>query len=201
MPVSDLLGYLLLVCVVGLAWYIYFSYEDIQLVCIVSKEDGNHYCVRERERVEEAADLLARVTQKCKHLVEYVSNKYPDKDNVQRLQRGFQPHKISEILPTSSYTAYSENKGEKMAFCLNKYSKSEADNQHLIDEHTLTFVAIHELSHIATQSIGHKTEFWDNFKFLLIEAKAAGIHEPEDYKKDPVNYCSLEITDNPYFDA
>jgi predicted metal-dependent hydrolase len=62
------------------------------------------------------------------------------------------------------------------------------------------FVAIHELSHIATKSIGHKTEFWDNFKFLLENAKQAGIHSPTDYKKKPVEYCGMDIKDNPYYD-
>ena len=32
----------------------------------------------------------------------------------------------------------------------------------LIDEHTLMFVTIHEMAHICTKSIGHKTEFWEN---------------------------------------
>jgi hypothetical protein len=39
--------------------------------------DGNKYCVREREKLELAADLLAKVTQKCKLLVIYMKEKYP----------------------------------------------------------------------------------------------------------------------------
>ena len=70
----------------------------------------------------------------------------------------------------------------------------------MIDEHTLMFVAIHELSHIATKSIGHKTEFWENFKFLLEQAKAAGIHTPRDYKKEPQKYCGITIRDSPAYD-
>ena len=57
------------------------------------------------------------------------------------------------------------------------------------------FVSIHE-----SKSIGHKQKFWDNFKFLLANAKESGIHEPRDYKKEPQKYCSMKITDNPYFD-
>ena len=71
----------------------------------------------------------------------------------------------------------------------------------MIDESTLTFVAIHELSHVASVSIGHKTEFWQNFKFLLENAKEAGIHNPIDYKNQPANYCGMDIHDNPYYDA
>jgi hypothetical protein len=102
-----------------------------------------------------------------------------------------------ETLPTSEYTAYSENKGEKIAFCLNK--KREGEDQ-MIDEHTLMFVAIHELSHVATKSIGHKNEFWDNFKFLLENANQSGIHIPKDYKDQPAEYCGMDIQDNPYYD-
>ena len=70
----------------------------------------------------------------------------------------------------------------------------------LIDLNTLTFVAIHELSHIASKSIGHNEEFWNNFKFLLEEAEIIGVYKPEDYKEDPKNYCGMKITDNPYYD-
>jgi len=197
----DLLGYFIIFAVLVLCSYIYFDTESFQLKCVVSTVDGNEYCVRERDQVQKAADLLATVTEKCRHLVEYVHEKYPDRENVIRLYNGFNPSKVMETLPTSSYTAYSENKGEKIAFCLNRNSKSEEDNDNLIDEHTLTFVAIHELSHVATQSIGHKTEFWENFKFLLENAKECGVHDPVDYKKQPGQYCSLDLKDNPYYDV
>ena len=190
---SLIIGSLLLVCM-----YKYLDNMDtFDLKCVVSSIDGNKYCVRERSKVAKAADLLAKTTQKSKQLVEYVSKKYPEKENVKRLVSGFNPKQIMETLPTSTYTAYSENKGEKLAFCLNV---KKSDNNDLIDENTLMFVTIHELSHIATKSIGHKTEFWDNFKFLLQEAKAAGIHNPVDYKKAPQEYCGMKIHDNPYYD-
>jgi hypothetical protein len=179
--------------------YIYLANKDtIDLKCVISTVDGNKYCVRDRKEVNAAADLLAKTVDRCKQLVDYVYNKYPEQGNVIRLHNGFNPKQIMETLPTSEHTAYSENKGEKLAFCLNK--KNEDDNK-LIDENTLMFVAIHELSHIATKSIGHKSEFWENFQFLLKEAKDAGLHEPKDYKKSPQEYCGMKITDNPYYDT
>jgi hypothetical protein len=194
----DILAYVVIGIILGICIYIYLSkLEGFDLKCIISKVDGNEYCVREREKVDAAANLLARVTDKCKQLVKYAGEKYPDKDNIKRLVAGFNPKKISETLPTSTYTAYSENKGEKIAFCLNRKKK---DNENLIDEHTLMFVAIHELSHVATKSIGHKSEFWDNFKFMLEIAKEAGIHNPVDYKMAPKEYCGMTIGDNPYYD-
>jgi hypothetical protein len=158
--------------------------------------DGNKYCVRERNKLTLAADMLARTTTKLKELVNYVSEKFPERENVKRLKNGFNPKKVVETLPTSEFTAYSENKGEKIAFCLD----TEKGNNQLIDENTLMFVGIHEISHIATKSVGHTDEFWKNFKFLLEQGVELKIYTPVDYKKNPKRYCSMEITDNPYYD-
>jgi hypothetical protein len=175
---------------------VYQDSDMLNLKCIISGVDGKKYCVRDRSKLELAADRLATVNQKMSKLVEHCYKTYPTRENIMRLKKGYNPKKIMETLPTSEYTAYSENKGEKLAFCLNTEKKGDQ----LIDPNTLTFVAIHELSHIATKSIGHKDEFWNNFKFLLGEASKIGIYVQEDYKKKPKRYCGTEINDNPYFD-
>jgi predicted metal-dependent hydrolase len=176
---------------------IYLDSDSYNLKCIISDLDGEKYCVRERSKLKDAANLLAETTSKMKQLVDYVANKYPDNNDVKTLVKRFNPTKISETLPTSEHTAYSENKGEKLAFCLNKHKNS--DNK-LIDTNTLLFVAIHELAHVMSNVEGHKQIFWQNFKFLLTEAKEAGIYVPVDYKKNPEPYCGMDITDNPYYD-
>ena len=186
-----IIGFVLLVCL-----KMYHESETHNLKCIISDVDGERYCVRERAKLELAADLLANVTQRCKELVIYCGKKHPDNEEVQRLLQKFNPKKITETLPTSEYTAYSENKGEKIAFCLEK-NKGQSK---LIDLNTLTFVEIHELAHVMTKSEGHKQEFWQNFKFLLENAKDAGIYEPVDYKNEPQDYCGMKITDNPLYD-
>jgi hypothetical protein len=150
--------------------------------------------VRERAKMELAANLLADVTQKMNDTVAFIEVKHPEDPRTIRLVKGYNPKKISETLPTSELTAFSENKGEKIAFCLNK----SKNGSKLIDINTLTFVALHELSHIATESIGHKQEFWENFKWILQNAKEAGIYSPVDYKKYPEEYCGMTINDNPY---
>ena len=193
----DAFTYILFGLIISVCLYIYLNSDTFQLKCIVSTVDGNKYCVRERDRVQDAADMLAKVNVKCKQLVDYTDKKHGGKENVKRLKEGYNPQRVAETLPTSEYTAYSENKGEKLAFCLNKKRKGE---DQLIDEHTLMFVAIHELAHIATKSVGHKTEFWDYFKFLLENANEAGIHVPKDYKIEPAEYCGMDIHDNPYYD-
>ena len=43
-------------------------------------------------------------------------------------------------------------------------------------------------------------KYWQNFKFLLENAKAANIYQPVDYKKNPKEYCGMTLNDNPYYD-
>ena len=193
---QGLLVYIILAFIFFICLKIYYESDAYNLRCIISDVDGETYCVRERSKLQLAADLLANATQKMKDLVAYVAKKYPENEDVQRLVQKFNPKKISETLPTSEHTAYSENKGEKVAFCLN----TTKDGDKLIDINTLTFVAIHELSHIMTKSEGHKQIFWENFKFLLIAAKEANIYIPVDYKKKTQSYCGMDISDNPYYD-
>ena len=193
---EDILGYVMIIFILFICFKLYKDSDIFQLKCIVSTVDGDKYCVRERDNMQHATDLLARITVKMKELVHFVNIKYPEKPNIRRLVKKFNPKKIVETLPTSEYTAYSENKGQKIAFCLNK---KKEDNNNLIDENTLMFVAIHEMAHVASESIGHNTEFWDNFKFLLKEAKEAGIYSPVDYSNYNQEYCGMTITDNPYY--
>jgi hypothetical protein len=188
--------YIFLAFVLFLCLIIYYQSDAFDLKCIISSKDGNRYCVRESEKMELAANLLADVTQKMKDIVEYLKKTHPNNPRTKRLVQGFNPKKVSETLPTSELTAYSENKGEKLAFCLN----TTKNGSKLIDINTLTFVALHELSHIATVSVGHKQEFWQNFKWILENAKEAGIYSPVDYKKYPEKYCGMDINDNPYYD-
>jgi len=175
----------------------YLDSDTHNLVCSYSTVNGEKYCVRERKKLKSAVNLLAKVSDKMSKLVKYMNEEFPDRDNVKRLKKGFNPKKMKETLPTSEFTAYSENKGEKLAFCLNKKNEN---NEQLIDENTLTFVAIHELAHISCHSTGHNDEFWNNFKFLLENAIKQQLYTPEDYKAKPKNYCGMDITDNPYYD-
>jgi len=193
----NILGYILMAFVLIIAYRIFQDSEYLNLKCIISDVDGKRYCVRERSKMTLAADLLARINVKMNKLVKYLGEKYPDRENIKRLVDGYNPKKIMETLPTSEYTAYSENKGEKLAFCLNTEKKK---GSRLIDENTLMFVALHELSHVASKSIGHTDEFWNNFKFLIKEAETINIYTPENYKKNSKRYCGTNIVDNPYFD-
>jgi hypothetical protein len=192
----DIYTIILIILIILLMIKIYSDSDYANLKCIISNLDGNTYCVRDRNKLELAADKLAQVNINLKKIIDYCKIQYPEKENVKRLIKNFNPKKIVETLPTSKFTAYSENKGEKLAFCLNR---KKGENK-LIDMNTLMYVALHEMSHVATKSIGHTDEFWNNFKFFIEQAVSLNIYKPIDYKKYPAEYCGMDITDNPYYD-
>lgn len=193
---ENLITVVLVVFILIMCYKIYSESETFNLKCIISKDNNKEYCVRERNDTDAAVELLKNIQMKCDKLVKYLDENFQDDPPCQRLVKGYENVQIKETLPTSKLVAYSENKGEKLAFCLNKDNEN---NNELIDETTLTFVALHELSHIMTVSVGHTTEFWDNFKFLIEQAEIIKIYKPIDYSKNNVDYCGMKIKDSPYY--
>jgi len=186
--------FVVLILVASLNFY-HFS-DSLELKCIISDLDGKKYCVRDRKKLKESAEMLAQTTVNCRKLIDHLVETHGDDDErVYRLRTKFKANKVYEILPTSKFTAYSENKGEKLAFCLNTTKKGEER----IDQNTLQFVAIHELAHIATVEVGHTETFWRNFKFLVKAAEDIGIYSVVNYKDNPVEYCGMTINSSPYF--
>ena len=90
--------YIILFFILFICLKIYNESDVFNLKCIVSGVDGNKYCVREREKINDAADLLATVTGKCKEMVNYMKDKYPNDPRVKKLVEGFNPKKINETL-------------------------------------------------------------------------------------------------------
>ena len=105
----------------------------------------------------------------------------------------FNPDAFSETTPDAKYTSYSVNKGEKIVFCLRDKKEGEA----LVKENIMTFVAIHELGHLMTKSVGHEPEFWNSFKLLLKIAIDNGLYKNIDFNSTPKDYCGVKITDTP----
>jgi WLM domain len=178
-------------------WAIKVHRESFELTCIASSVDGEKYCVRDTDRRQTSADMLAEAAVRMQTLVDHLSNseKYGNDEVVVRLSYNFDPRQITEILPDSDHVAFSENK-TKMSFCL---TEKKEDDSPYVDMNTLMFVCLHEMAHLCTASIGHRTEFWDNFKFLLREAETIGIYKPQDYRETPQEYCGMDITSSPLF--
>ena len=93
----------------------------------------------------------------------------------------FKPDRIMESTPDSKYTSYSVNKGEKIFFCI----RAKDSTNEIINLNTLLFVAIHEMAHVMTKSIGHTKEFWNNFRFLLRVAVKNNIYQYQNFSSNP----------------
>ena len=167
------------------------KYSNVEYV--QSDVDNNKYLVRKLPDNKEAANLLANIRLKLVKLCDYLELKYSDNKAVYRLIKRFNSNNITESTPNEQYTSYSVNKGEKVVFCL----RSRDERQKLVDENVMMFVALHELAHIMTKSVGHTEEFWDNFRYLLKHAIKIGIYKEVDFEKKPVDYCGTKITNSP----
>lgn len=103
---------------------------------------------------------------------------------------------IHEISPKNlmSATSFTEGKS-KLVMCLRD---KETEQLHHIN--TITFVFLHELSHMMNDQFGHPMQFWQLFKVVLQNSVECGIYVPVDYKKNPVKYCGMQITQCPLYD-
>ena len=182
-----------LIAIIVLIGYIYYDSYHTDLIKEKSDVDGKTYLVRNLPDKKQAADLIATTKQKLIKLVDYLEEKHPNDPRVERMIINFKPDKIMESTPDSKYTSYSVNKGEKVVLCL----RSRNSKEELVDENVLMFVALHEMGHICTKSIGHTDEFWNNFKWLLQKSIDINVYTKQDFRKNPQEYCGTTITDSP----
>ena len=180
--IALILGYLI--------WDTYFANE---VEYVISTVDNKEYLVRSLPDKQEAADLLANIRMRLEKIVLHLNETFTDDTRTKQLITNFRSDKISEGSENSKYTSYSINKGEKIVLCL----RSRDKERKLSDLNTLMFVALHELAHIGTESIGHTPEFWDNFRWILKEAIKIDIYKYQDFNNKPEGYCGIQITDNP----
>jgi predicted metal-dependent hydrolase len=159
---------------------------------IKSKTDGRSYIVRVEKDSQDAANLLGNINLKLLKLIEHLKEDHGDDERTKRLIKKYNPEALSEGTENNNYTSYSVNKGEKIVFCL----RMRDEKNNLVDENTLTYVAVHELAHVATKEIGHVPVFWENFKWMLSVAKDKGIYNYVNYKEKPQPYCGLLISNN-----
>ena len=174
--------------------YIFYSWYNPKLVYVRSRVDKQIYVVRNSQDKQQAGDLLANVSKRLHKLVSKMSEKYgKSHSGVNLLKQRFKGHEIRESLPKANQTSYSLNKGEKIVLCIRARNSAKT----LTDINTITFVALHEMAHVMTVSIGHKKEFWENFRFILAHAIKWKIYTPVNYNASPKPYCGIKITDTP----
>jgi predicted metal-dependent hydrolase len=190
MPGENLIIIILAIILAYLIWDTYYMGE---VEYVKSEVDNEEYLVRSLPDKNEAANLLANIKSKIRILIKHLNNIFPNDIRVLRLNKNYNEDKISEGADNAKYTSYSVNKGEKIVLCL----RSKNEQKSLVDLNTMMFVVLHEIAHIVTKSVGHTEEFWNNFKWILEESVNIGIYESQDFNNKPVEYCGIEITDNP----
>ena len=184
-------GLVILFSIIIGGYYIINMYNEKDLVKITSSVDNKKYTVQIKEDSKEAADLIAKIKQRIITLIEHMENTFGISDErVANLKNNFRPDRLKEGVSTPGYTSYSVNKGEQIVLCLrNKDS--------LVDINTMMFVVLHEMAHLASVSIGHTEEFWNNFRWILEESINIGIYVKQDFEKKSVEYCGMDITSSP----
>ena len=202
----------------GLLLLVWFQKRNVEVSVVRSTIDGRDYVVQNKPDKQEAADMLAQVRARMIKLVNYMKktngtaslqgsgkesgpkideddeSKYGKyEERTKRLVDRFNPDRISEGNEDVRYTTYTLNKGEKIVFCLR--ARGEDDRVH--DLNMMTFVAIHELGHVASITNHHSLEFKSCFAWLLRNAVACGVYSYEDFNSRPRNYCGIDVTDSP----
>lgn len=184
-------GLIILIAIAILSYYIIKIYNERDLMEITSSVDNEKYTVQIKDDSKEAANLIAKIKSRLNTLMEHLKKSYGESDDrVERLISNYRPDKMREGVDTPGYTSYSINKGEQIILCLRNQDE-------LVDINTMMFVVLHEMGHLASESIGHTEEFWDNFKWLLEESINIGIYVKQDFETKSVEYCGMNITSTP----
>jgi len=182
--------------------YLFYKYIYDGTEQLTSSIDNKVYRVRKGNDKQVRADILAILNGKFAIIVNNLKNdsRYNNETAVKRLINNWDSGvTLKEIGNMESDAAYVINK-KNMSFCLQK-TKNEVVLEEL---NLITYVGIHELSHIMSEEIGHGKEFIRNFEFLLNYAKEIDYYDPLLKKNLPLyiqlnklntkdNYCGVNL--------
>lgn len=172
---------------------------------IVSPIDGRGYFVHSmHENMQTAADMFAEINKTTTEVINYIYQKYANSPNTRKrnvaryLMARYNVDNLRENSPLNPDhdTSYTINKGDVIAVCI-RSSKTHND---IHDINTITFVVLHEITHLSISAYDHPEEFWEVFKFILIEAEEADLYISPDFANNPKEYCGIKINYNPRYD-
>lgn len=202
---------IIIILILIFLYHCVYRYSGFNTSPVKSKIDGEYYQIHKAHKeFEKAADKLACINKKKIELLRYIRNKYITgknpvpldremKENLDFLMVRYNPENLRETSPLNieGHTAYNNNKGEVMSYCL----RHKNGNHDFHNPGIITFVSIHELGHtLSKNEVQHTPKFWENFRWLLENAVEAGIYKPVDYSKHPEDYCGITVDYNPLFD-
>ena len=199
MRVSDKFIAVLIIILIITIWCIYDNPDGFKTI---KAPDGELYPVIESNNTNKAAEILSELNKMNVSLMRWLREHHPHDPRVKLLLRRYDPNVIREHLPNvfTPETSFIQNKGEKACFCLREGTTTPNKNSPFDSMHTIKFVDLHEMAHLAESAYGHPRAFWQTFKFLITSAKEAGLYDPINYKNSPEYYCGLRVAYNPYFD-
>jgi len=170
------------------------------MIIVKSNIDNIEYLVRNTPDKQSSANILAKLRNIMNTLNDFLVAKLDT--NEERYNR-FKPYilllnsKIKNIVfeetpLNTDYTSYTVNKGDKIVFCIR--AKIPPYNFH--DINIITYVLLHELSHIACPEYNHTELFKHIFKFICQEAINLNIYKKVDFYSYPQLYCGMTINDS-----
>jgi hypothetical protein len=169
---------------------IYYYLKSIDPRTKVRAYDGREYLVVDSPSKKGSADALARLNERIEKLLKHLEVHEINGKNgmaVKRLIKKYDPNVLSEGVIDKSLTSFTVNKGEQIVFCL---KPRDGHHYQVYDDNLLFYVAMHELGHVMSISEQHTNEFFDNFYFLIENAKKLDLFK---HSNKSINYCGLEI--------
>ena len=166
------------------------NYELINTTYVQSSYDKRWYNVKKGPSQESAANTLAKLREKLEVLIKHILEHTDDPDWHERIKR-VNLDELREAEDNVHHVAYTINKGEAMYFCVRENGKD--DSKISTDLNTLFYVAIHEIAHVVTKSVGHTEEFWKNQEILEKYAADAGVYTKVNYSEHPKSYCGVNL--------
>lgn len=173
--------------------YNYYKKYINNVLYVKSDIDNREYLVLNEPDKNDASNTIAKLRQNLILLKDHLAKNYPDKEETNLILKRLNPDYISEGSPITGEITYTSNKGESMVVCLRN------PDLKLHNLNLLSFVMIHELAHIAQKDYDykHSDKFIKIFIFLLKESINIGIYKYEDYRKNPINYCGMNLNTTP----
>ncbi len=178
-----------------IVFYIVFMMNGSSLIEV--NKNGNIILVRnavdKQKSVELLYELILRMYTLREYLIKNIDNFPEYKEYINLLEVNFNKNRtiIYENNFNSEYTSYSVNKGEELVFCL----RCKKDGS-LHQINLLMYVAVHEMAHTACPENGHTPLFNKIFKFMLEQAVNINLYIYEDYSRNPVEYCGMNLHTN-----
>lgn len=186
---------ILFIIIIALLYYLIKIYTS-DTSYIKSKNDNQLYSVQNLEQKEKATEILSIIQNKIKTLHKhFLQSEHEPYDGfrpyIKNLCDKVETMEISENAPDGKFTSYTVNKGDEIALCLRSIKTGKFHDINLI-----TYVALHELSHVACPEIDHTELFKKIFKFFIKVASNIGIYNIVNYREFPAEYCGLPINEN-----